>query len=294
MSNTLKLVNFFNQKNIKMKWGSFVGSLTPLLLLQTVCLNAEFDVAKCSTSIHPDYLCQKVTEAEMRMHTFHGGLKPHVARKHCKSKIAHQGFFLFSNKNEKFPVPKTVPEKDREEWDDVFHIKLPALLRQAAYKKAFSPIFARIIGQEKVSKKFGRFGDGRRLQLKLSVAFKVANNRLQQASSVQATRRAQAEIDLLTTARRMLANHYRALIQVFVPGRSFTTLAHVVLLQMCPYEVPRTIDDGEYLSFIQSRDGAMPQDIHMDSFAPGWSFLTALEHDQELLILWNGHKVAAW
>ena len=158
-----------------MKWGSFVGSLTPLLLLQTVCLNAEFDVAKCSTSIHPDYLCQKVTEAEMRMHTFHGGLKPHVARKHCKSKITHQGFFLFSNKNEKFPVPKTVPEKDREEWDDVFHIKLPALLRQAAYKKAFSPIFARIIGQEKVSKKFGRFGDGRRLQLKLSVAFKVAN-----------------------------------------------------------------------------------------------------------------------
>ena len=145
----------------------------------------------------------------MRMHTFHGGLKPHVARKHCKSKIAHQGFFLFSNKNEKFPVPKTVPEKDREEWDDVFHIKLPALLRQAAYKKAFSPIFARIIGQEKVSKKFGRFGDGRRLQLKLSVAFKVANNRLQQASSVQATRRAQAEIDLLTRARRMLANHYR-------------------------------------------------------------------------------------
>ena len=32
----------------------------------------------------------------------------------------------------------------------------------------------------------------------------------------------------------------------------------------------------------------MPQDIHLDSFAPGWSFLTTQEHDQELLILWNG------
>ena len=62
-----------------------------------------------------------------------------------------------------------------------------------------------------------------------------------------------------------------------------------MLLQMCPYEVPRTIDDGDYLSFIHSRDGVVPQDIHMDSLPPGWSFL--IEHDQELLILWNGHKV---
>ena len=44
-----------------MKWASFAGSITPLLLLQTVCLNAEFDVAKCSTSMYPDYLCQKIT-----------------------------------------------------------------------------------------------------------------------------------------------------------------------------------------------------------------------------------------
>ena len=64
-----------------------------------------------------------------------------------------------------------------------------------------------------------------------------------------------------------------------------------MLLQMCPYEVPRTIDDGDYLSFIHSRDGVMPQDIHLDSFAPGWSFLTAQEHDQELLILWNCFKL---
>ena len=35
----------------------------------------------------------------------------------------------------------------------------------------------------------------------------------------------------------------------------------------------------------------MPQDIHLDSFAPGWSFLTAQEHDQELLILCNGFEL---
>ena len=35
----------------------------------------------------------------------------------------------------------------------------------------------------------------------------------------------------------------------------------------------------------------MPQDVHLDSFAPGWSFLTAQEHGQELLIMWNGYKV---
>ena len=35
----------------------------------------------------------------------------------------------------------------------------------------------------------------------------------------------------------------------------------------------------------------MSQDIHLDSFASGWSFLTAQEHDQELLILWNGFKL---
>ena len=55
--------------------------------------------------------------------------------------------------------------------------------------------------------------------------------------------------------------------------------------------MPNTIDSAEYLSFIDSRDEVMPQDIHLDSFAPGWSFLTAQEHDQELLILWNGFKL---
>lgn len=34
----------------------------------------------------------------------------------------------------------------------------------------------------------------------------------------------------------------------------------------------------------------MAQEIHLDAWESGWSFLTALERDQELLILWNGYK----
>lgn len=61
--------------------------------------------------------------------------------------------------------------------------------------------------------------------------------------------------------------------------------------QLCPHEVPLAIECADLLSFIDARDGAMPQDIHLDSFAPGWSFLTAQEHDQELLILCNGFEM---
>ena len=82
-----------------------------------------------------------------RLETAHG-------KKALQKQDRLPGAFLFSNKYEKFPAPKTVPEENREEWEAVFHRKLPALLRQAAYKKAFYPIFARIVGKEKVSKKF--------------------------------------------------------------------------------------------------------------------------------------------
>jgi len=34
----------------------------------------------------------------------------------------------------------------------------------------------------------------------------------------------------------------------------------------------------------------MPQEIHLDSWEHGWSFLTAMERDQEVLIVWNGYK----
>ena len=64
-----------------------------------------------------------------------------------------------------------------------------------------------------------------------------------------------------------------------------------LLKQLCPHEVPQAIESADLLSFIDARDGVMPQDIHLDSFAPGWSFLTAQEHDQELLIMCNGFEL---
>ena len=62
-------------------------------------------------------------------------------------------------------------------------------------------------------------------------------------------------------------------------------------IQLCQHEVSPTIESPDYLSFIDARDGVMAQDIHLDSFVPGWSFLTTQEHNRGFLILWNGYKL---
>jgi len=54
--------------------------------------------------------------------------------------------------------------------------------------------------------------------------------------------------------------------------------------------VPATLDSADFISVIEAQDGCMAQEIHLDALEAGWSFLTALERDQELLILWNGYK----
>jgi hypothetical protein len=50
-----------------------------------------------------------------------------------------------------------------------------------------------------------------------------------------------------------------------------------------------TLASPEYSSVIRSEADCSNQDIHLDAMEPGWSFLTALERDQEVLILWNGY-----
>ena len=89
----------------------FLDAVTPGLLLQTVCCNAKLDIPPCSTSLHPDYVLEMVTLAELKQHMFTGSPGYSVARKQCRRRMRHQGFLLFSNKN---PVPKTVAEEDRE------------------------------------------------------------------------------------------------------------------------------------------------------------------------------------
>jgi hypothetical protein len=113
-------------------------------------------------------------------------------------------------------VPKTVAAEDLEEWDSIFHDKLPAMLKQTAYASKFSPIFARMMGDNN-----HRFGDRLRLQLKLKKALKIAQRRLSDANQRRASQKkgdvvakAKAEYELLLRARALLAKHYRALVQV--------------------------------------------------------------------------------
>ena len=66
--------------------------------------------------------------------------------------------------------------------------------------------------------------------------------------------------------------------------------SNVRCAQICPHDVPHTLDTSDYLSIIEAQEDCMAQDIHLDSLEDGWSFLTAMECDQEVLILWNGYK----
>jgi hypothetical protein len=192
---------------------TFVDVLTPALLLQTVCCNVQFDTPRCSTSLAPEYVAQEVTAAELKQHTFTGTKTASEARKQCRKKMKKHGFLLFSNRH---AVPKTVAAEDLEEWDSIFHDKLPAMLKQTAYASKFSPIFARMMGDNN-----HRFGDRLRLQLKLKKALKIAQRRLSDANQRRASQKkgdvvakAKAEYQLLLRARALLAKHYRALVQV--------------------------------------------------------------------------------
>jgi hypothetical protein len=199
---------------IATKWfQTFVDVLTPALLLQTVCCNVQFDTPLCSTSLAPEYVAQEVTAAELKQHTFTGTKTASEARKQCRKKMKNHGFLLFSNRHD---VPKTVAAEDLEEWDSIFHDKLPAMLKQTAYASQFSPIFARMMGDDN-----HRFGDRLRLQLKLKKALKIAQRRLSDANQRRASQKkgdvvakAKAEYELLLRARALLAKHYRALVQV--------------------------------------------------------------------------------
>ncbi len=201
---------------IATKWfQTFLDVLTPALLLQTVCCNVKFDTPPCSTSLAPEYVAQEVTAAELKQHTFTGTKTASEARKQSRKKVKNHGFLLFSNRHD---VPKTVAAEDLEEWDSIFHDKLPAMLKQTAYASKFSPIFARMMGDDN-----HRFGDRLRLQLKLKKALKIAQRRLSAANQSRSSKKkgdavekAKAEYELLVRARALLAQHYRALVQVLL------------------------------------------------------------------------------
>ena len=188
---------------MKVWFRTFLDVLTPALLLHTVCCNPKLDIPRCSTSLHPDYLLDKVTRAELKQHTFTGAKTRGEARKQCKRRMKKHGFLLFSNEHD---VPGTVAREDRDEWNSIFHEQLPALLRDDAYKRMFSPIFARVRGNTEQ-----RFGDRLRLQLKLKRALKTAKDR---SAQKRADTERQAENAIFARARNLLLKHYRALVKV--------------------------------------------------------------------------------
>ena len=182
---------------------TFLDVLTPALILHTVCCNSNLDIPRCSTSLHPDYLIEKVTQAELKLHTFTGAKTRGEARKQCKRRMKKHGFLLFSNEHD---VPGTVAREDWDDWNSIFHEQLPALLRDDAYKKLFSRIFARIRGNTEQ-----RFGDRLRLQLKLKRALKTAKDR---SAQKRADTKRKAEKAIFAKARKLLLKHYRALVKV--------------------------------------------------------------------------------
>jgi len=194
----------------KVWFRSFLDVLTPALLLNAVCCNEKLDIPLCSTSLHPDYLLEKVTLAELKQHTFTGDKTLSAARKLCKRRMKRHGFLLFRNEHN---VPETVKREDRDKWNSIFHVQLPALLRNNSYRAKFSPIFARVQGNTEL-----RFGDRLRLQLKLKQALKIAKNR--SAQKCADTER-QAEEGLFMRARELLLHHYRALVKVLCLVVSF-------------------------------------------------------------------------
>ena len=116
------------------------------------------------------------------------------------------GSILFRNRHN---VPKTVADGDREEWDSILHNNLLAMLKQTAYASQFSPIFARMEGDDN-----HRFGDRLRLQLKLSKALKIAKRLLRRADQSRSSKskddeveRAKADYELLVQARALILKH---------------------------------------------------------------------------------------
>jgi hypothetical protein len=73
---------------------------------------------------------------------FTGTKTASAARKQCSKKMKNHGFLLSSNRHD---VPKTVAAEDLEEWDSIFHDKLPAMLKQTAYASQFSPMMSPIL-----------------------------------------------------------------------------------------------------------------------------------------------------
>ena len=259
-----------------MAWYHSIIALQTSAFLLSICTELRFDIPICSLSAPEGHNIPLASDAEMRQHSFTQCNKLDKSRKKIKrsfhwgkdcSKDKFHGFILFNNLHFGACEPLFVKEDEQQEWNDVFHQRMPALLTTPHYRNAFVPIFARVNGTVEERK-----GDSRRKQLRLKHILKIATRRYKDAKSAPQKAKTQKELELVQLAKSLLARHYSRLVTV------------------CPHPVPPTCDSPDFLSFIESQPGCMAQEIHLDSLDAGWSFLTALERDQELLVLFDGYK----
>jgi hypothetical protein len=210
----------------------------PFLALQTaavllfVCTDVRLDIPMCSLFAPEGRDIALATEAEMRQHTFTSCDKLGKSRKRIRrsfhwgpqcSKDFH-GFILFNNHDAHNAGrdPQFIKEGEQEEWTDIFHKRLPELLRTKAYRNAFHPIFARVNGTVDE-----RRGDSKRQQIRLKRVLKIAHARYERAQSDMQKAQTRKDLELVQNAKRLLATHYSRLVQVrdFLP----TSCLHALL-----------------------------------------------------------------
>ena len=207
-----------------------------------------------------------------RRFTYHGNV----------STCAYQGFILFDLRTNK--VPPLVPEEARDEWERVFHVELPAILRRVEFRRAFdkNSIFQKVKGRSDKERR----GDGRRRQLKLSQIREIAVEGFTAAS-----KKASDKKDTESSARLDEANRVLRVVDAAI---SLITTHYKSLALLCPFkDVSGTLDSLDFASVIDSLPGAAQQGIHLDDAVEGWSLLTPLECDQDLVILLNGYSLCS-
>ena len=199
-----------------MAWFSdFITAQTVVFLVASVCLNVNLDIPICSLSAPDGIDVPLASEDELRQHSFTWCKKTCESRKKVKRQFNwprcssnFHGFILFDTSADTCPHA-AMSEADREKWNQVFHHKLPELMRKKHFRSQFVNIFARLHGSSAA-----RAGDGKRQQIKFSKLTKIARKRLNRANSDQKTKDAQDELDVLHMAQELMAKQYKLLVQV--------------------------------------------------------------------------------
>ena len=196
-------------------FSTLIASQTVVFLVASVCLNVKLDIPICSLSAPDGIDVPLASVDELRQHSFTWCNTTRDSRKKIKRQFdwprcsrKFHGFILFDTSADTCPHA-AMSEADREQWNEVFHHKLPELMRKKHFRNQFFNIFARVHGS-----RAARAGDGKRKQIKFSKLTKIARRRLDNAASDQKKRAAQEELEIILMAQELMAKQYKLLVQV--------------------------------------------------------------------------------